>query len=158
MSKIEYSATLEQHPGIDGTYIRFPYDTVEIFGTKVQVKVKAWIDGVLYRGSLVNMGMGCHIIGITQAIRKQIGKKAGDTIQIIIEKDTEERTITPPADLCKAFEQNVQAAEYFHTLSFTNRKEYVNWIEGAKRSETRTQRLAVTIEKLIGKKKNPFEK
>ena len=70
-------------PYIDGAYIEFPYDVIEEFG-KGRVKVHATFNGVEYNGSLVKMKTPCHIIGIRQDIRKQIGKQPGDTIKVTI--------------------------------------------------------------------------
>jgi hypothetical protein len=72
--------------------------------------------------------------------------------------DVEKRVITFPADLKVAFEKNKEAHNFFETLSFTNRKEYVRWIIDAKREETRKERVGKTIEKLLKGKKNPAEK
>ena len=43
-----------------------------------------------------------------------------------------ERTITTPAELEELFSKNISAKAFFDTLSFTNRKEYITWITGAK--------------------------
>jgi uncharacterized protein YdeI (YjbR/CyaY-like superfamily) len=66
--------------------------------------------------------------------------------------------IVPPTELEKIFTRHKKAREFFQALSFTNQKEYVSWIEGAKRDETRTRRLEATVEKLLAGKKNPSEK
>jgi len=44
-----------------------------------------------------------------------------------------------PADFGKALAKNKQEKKFFETLSFTNRKEYVEWIVIAKREETRNK-------------------
>lgn len=41
-----------------------------------------------YAGSLVNMGTGCHIIGIRKDIRQAIGKQPGDSVRVTIKEDT----------------------------------------------------------------------
>ncbi len=53
---------------------------------KGRVKVHATFDGAEYDGSLVKMKTPCHIIGIRQDIRKQIGKQPGDTIKVTIKE------------------------------------------------------------------------
>lgn len=80
-----FEAILKKVPGIDGAYIEFPYDVREEFG-KGRVKVHATFDGVPYDGSLVRMKTPGHIIGILKAIRKQIGKQAGDTVSVTIQE------------------------------------------------------------------------
>ena len=54
--------------------------------------------------------------------------------------------------------QNPSEEIYFNQLSFSNRKEYVEWIITAKQAETRTKRLVGAIEKLKNKWKNPTTK
>jgi len=69
--------------------------------------------------------------------------------------DAATKTVTLPEDLAKALKKSKEAATYFNTLSFTNKKEYIEWIVTAKREETRTERVAGTIERLEKGWKNP---
>lgn len=66
--------------------------------------------------------------------------------------------VVPPAELEKIFTAHKSAREMFQNLSSSNQKEYVEWIEGAKRTDTRTRRLEATVEKLLAGKKSPLEK
>lgn len=134
--------------------IMFPYDIKESFGTKGQVKVKATFDGVPYRGSLANMGMG-HMLVMRKDIRAQVGKSHGDTVRVTIVKDTEERVVEVPEALQKILDKNPEAKSFYGGLSYTNRKEYARWIATAKRPETKERRLAKTLEMLLNKVKHP---
>ncbi len=78
-----------------------------------------------------------------------------DQLQYI---NVEERTITTPPELQKLFAKNNTARTFFDSLSFTNKKEYVVWITGAKKDETRFARLEATIDKLNNGRKNPSDK
>jgi len=60
-----------------------------------------------------------------------------------------------PGDLSIVLKKNKKEAAYFDTLSFTNKKEYIEWIVTAKREETRNERLRGTIERLGKQWKNP---
>lgn len=60
-----------------------------------------------------------------------------------------------PDDLAAALRKNKKKAAFFDTLSFTNKKEYIEWIVTAKREETRAERLKGTIERLAKQWKNP---
>ena len=70
----------------------------------------------------------------------------------------ETRLITPPADFAKELDRSKTASHFFETLSFTNKKEYVSWITGAKKEDTRSRRLELAIDKLKAGKRNPSEK
>lgn len=72
--------------------------------------------------------------------------------------DKKNRVITPPKDLQHLLHKKAKASSFFDSLSFTNKKEYVEWIITSKRKETRMQRLEQTIVKLMNGKKNPSEK
>lgn len=53
-----------------------------------------------------------------------------------------------PADLAGLLAKNPKAKETFETISFTYRKEYVMWIQGAKKEETRQRRLEKALKNL----------
>ncbi|NCT95467.1 MAG: YdeI/OmpD-associated family protein [Chitinophagaceae bacterium] len=72
--------------------------------------------------------------------------------------DFEKRLVVPPVELDRLFTKHEEAKEFFTSLSFTNQKEYVTWIQGAKKEETRQRRLETALEKLLAGKKNPSEK
>ena len=57
--------------------------------------------------------------------------------------------------ILERLKKNKKEAGYFDTLSFSNKKEYIEWIVTAKREETRMQRIKETIEKLGRQWKNP---
>ena len=72
--------------------------------------------------------------------------------------DFDARTITPPAELQTMFAKNKKANAFFEGLSFTNKKEYIVWINSARKEETKLARLEATIEKLATGKRNPSDK
>ncbi len=54
----------------------------------------------------------------------------------------EERIVEVPKVLQDLLDAQPEERDFFNSLSYTNRKEYVNWLESAKKEETRIQRLA----------------
>lgn len=69
--------------------------------------------------------------------------------------DAQKKIIHLPDDLATALKKNKKANDFFQTLSFTNKKEYVEWIITAKKEETRLERIKGTIERLEKEWKNP---
>ncbi len=60
-----------------------------------------------------------------------------------------------PADLRRVLAKNAAARATYAGLSLSGRREYVEWLEEAKRPETRARRLAMTLEWLAaGKGRN----
>jgi uncharacterized protein YdeI (YjbR/CyaY-like superfamily) len=60
-----------------------------------------------------------------------------------------------PDDLANILKKNKKQAEFFNTLSFTNKKEYIEWVVTAKQEETRTERIKETLARLSKGWKNP---
>jgi len=69
--------------------------------------------------------------------------------------DPKTKSVRLPDDLATAFKKNKKQEDFFNTLSFTNKKEYIEWIITAKREETRAERIKGTMERLTKKWKNP---
>ena len=152
MRKQQTFTAVIQNAGGGGAFVEVPFDVEKEFGSK-RPKVRATIEGVPYRGLLVRMGSEHHMLIILKGIREQIGKTFGDEINITVEPDTEPRVIEIPKDLEKEFKKEKEAKVFFDKLSYTHQKEYVTWINDAKKEETRQNRVTKTIEMLKKGKK-----
>lgn len=146
-----FEAVIEEAGG-GGAFVTVPFDVEVAFGKK-RVQVAATFDGAPYRGLLVRMGGEHHVLIVLKEIRAAIGKQPGDRVEVTVEEDTEPRVIEPPADLRAALEAAPESAAFFEGLSYTHRREYVKWIEEAKREETRRSRIAKAVEMLAAGKK-----
>ncbi len=152
MNRQEFEVTLLKPPDIDGAYFIVPFNVPEVYGTKAQVKVRGTIDGYPYRGSIANMGEG-HCMVVKKEIRQAIGKSAGDRVKVVMEIDTEPRIVVIPGDFQQALDNNPKAKAIFDTFSYTHKKEYVQWIEDAKKQETRENRVKKAIEMIAESRK-----
>jgi hypothetical protein len=147
MKKFAFKAKLEDAGSGGHGYVFFPYDTKAEFGTRGMVPVRATFDGVAFRGSLVKYGNPRHMLPVLKDVRAKIGKGVGDTIDVVVWKDDEVRTVEVPAEFAKLMKkEGVLAA--FEKLSYTHRKEYCRWIGEAKKEETRSARIAKSVEML----------
>jgi uncharacterized protein YdeI (YjbR/CyaY-like superfamily) len=91
---------------------------------------------------------GVGLIVVNRAVKAATGVDAPDRVRVELELDTEPRTVRVPKDLRAAFAGDDAARAAFAGLSYTHRREYVEWIEEAKRPETRARRIAATAERL----------
>src|SRR5215216_71319 len=151
MTKKTFKAVI-QNAGGGGAFVEVPFDVEAAFGSK-KPKVKAIIEGVPYRGILTRMGTESNLLIVLKEIREKIGKTFGDEVTITVEPDTEPRVIEIPPDLKKEFKTAKDAKAFFENLSYTHQREYVLWINEAKREETRQNRIVKTIEMLKQGKK-----
>jgi hypothetical protein len=121
-----------------------PFDPKAEFG-KTRAPVRVTLNGHPFRTTVVAMG-GRALIGLNKEVRRATGVAAGDRIEVEVELDDEPRTVEVPAELAAALDSETRA--YFDALSYTHRKEYVRWIDEAKRDETRRSRVAKAAEML----------
>ncbi len=143
--KVAFTGIIMDAGSSGGAYLEFPFNTQEIFGTNNRIPVRINFNGEPYRGSLVRMGTECHIVPILKSIREKLGKEIGDSVDVEVFLDDEPRVVEIPQDLQAALEKNPKAKEKFAALAYSHQREYVLWIDEAKKVETRQRR----IEKLI---------
>ena len=98
---ISFEGILKPVENTSAMMIDFPFSVEELFGVKGQVKIVAHYDGIPYRGSLAKMGRSCHFLVVRIDILKQLGKKAGETVQVTVQKDLEERIVELPPELAE---------------------------------------------------------
>ena len=153
MKKYQFKAKIIAGVG-GGAGVEFPHDVEKEFGTRGNVPVQATFDGVLYKGSLMNCGMQHHTLGVLKGVRERIGKGPGDTVDVVVWKDDEVRTVAVPAEFEKLLKREKLWAG-FEKLSYTHRKEYVCWITEAKKEETRLSRMAKAVAMLQKGVKTP---
>jgi hypothetical protein len=137
-----FESVLERPEGVGTwTYLNIPLAISATFGSMGQVKVKGTINGYLFRSTALPKGDGSHYLVVGKSIRDQIGATQGDTVKVLLELDAEERQVDVPEDLLQALENLPQAKEVFAKLSYSHKKEYVNWIFSARQAETRQRRI-----------------
>ena len=134
------------------TYIEVPAATAQKLnpGIKKGFRVKGAIDA--YRFSMIAllpMGGGDFIMPLNAAMRKQIKKQKGATVQVSLEVDNNE--IKPPAVLIECLEDEPQALEYFNSLAKGHQNYFTNWINSAKTDPTKAKRIAATLNALTRK-------
>ena len=143
VASTHFDAELER-VGKTSARLRVPVDLKEIFG-RARPPLKVTVEGHTWRTTPGVYG-GVAYIGLNKDVRSAAGVDAGDRVRVTIELDTEPRTVAVPADLRSALEADPQAKAAFADLSFTHGREYVEWIEEAKRPETRARRIAGTVD------------
>jgi hypothetical protein len=148
MPELRFESRLESDK--EAHFIRVPAAVVTALGQRKRVPVKVTINGYTYRTTIAVYG-GQHYLGVRREIREAAGVAAGDRLTVGLEYDAELRTVDLPDDLRSAIEANAAAAAAFETLSYTRKKELVQWVTGAKRPETQRRRMAQAMEMLRGR-------
>ncbi|QGY42241.1 DUF1905 domain-containing protein [Maribellus comscasis] len=140
---------MQKYPGKGGwTYAEIP----EILQNKNNpfgwVKVKGSIDGFeLKNYKLMPMGNGKLFLPVKAQIRKEIKKKAGDFVHIILFADDLPYKIPHEIQECLLNEPK-EIAERFFNFSEGEQKAYIDWIYAAKTIKTKTHRIITMMERL----------
>jgi len=135
------------------TYLNIPFQAQDAFGSRGQVQVKGTLNGVPYQSTLMPHGDGTHYMVVGKPLREAIQRTVGDTVEVTMELDTEKREIQAPQDLLDALANHAIAQAAYQKLAYSHRKEYVAWIDSAKKPETRQRRINQAIEKIAAGQK-----
>ena len=93
---------------------------------------------------------GHEPIVVNRDVKAATGVDAPGRVEVRMELDTAPRTVRLPADLRAALEADDETWKAFSKLSFTHKREYVEWVEEAKRAATRVRRIEQTVAGLDG--------
>jgi hypothetical protein len=147
MTRQKFKVRLLGQAGSQVAALKPSFDVVEVFQRKGRVPVKGTINGFPFRSSLMNMGEG-HMMVVNAQMRARAKCKAGDTVTVLMELDEDRRTVQVPGYLKEIIDSDPKAKAFWPKLSFTHQKEYVREIEGAKKPETRENRIAAMMDAL----------
>ena len=128
--------------GKTATGIPIPDEVIEALGSSKRPPVAITVNGHTYRTTAVRMG-GRFLVPLSAENREAAGVAAGEDITVDLEADAAPREVTLPDDLAAAMDDEARAA--YDGLSYTHRKEWVRWVEEAKKAETRATRVEKTV-------------
>lgn len=122
-------------------------EQVAALGGGKRAAVRVTIDGKTARLRLAVMG-GENCIGMSKAVRADLGVEIGDAIGAHIALDEQPRAVEVPEELAVALRADEQARAAYDALAYTHRKEYAVWVAEAKKPETRQRRATQAVEML----------
>lgn len=153
MSPLQFDTTLGSDED-SAFFIEVPGEVIAGLGKKKKPPVKVTLNGFLHRTTVSVYGEK-YYLPVRKEIRLGAGLKPGDPVTVTIELDEEPRVVELPEDFGLALAADSEARVVFDKLSFTHRREYVEWITGAKRDETRVRRIEKAIKMLRDGRKEP---
>ena len=136
--------------GKTATGLPVPDEVVEALGSGKRPPVVVTVAGYTYRTTVAPMG-GTYWVPLSAEHREAAGVRADQEVDVRIELDSAPREVPVPDDLAAAFDEAARAA--FEGLAYSHRKEWVRWVEEAKKPETRSARIDKTVESLRAGKK-----
>lgn len=144
---------LEQFSGKGGwTYVALPEVQPDKHAPFGWIKVKGTIDDYTLQSSrLMPLGNGTLFLPVKAAIRKQIGKRKGDRVRLVLAADN--NPIAIPEELLECLRDYPTEHEIFLSYSEGAQKAFVDWIYAAKTKTTKADRIAKMLDKLLQRQK-----
>lgn len=133
--------------GGGGAAFDVPAPAAAALGERKRPPVTVTIHNHTFRTTVAVYG-GQPMIGVNRQHRAAAGVGVGDTFDVVVALDEEPRVVEVPADLADALGRDAGARAAFDRMSYTHRREYVEWIADAKRPATRARRVAETVERV----------
>ncbi|MCX6361665.1 MAG: YdeI/OmpD-associated family protein [Armatimonadetes bacterium] len=117
-----------------------PFEPDAAWGARARHSVTGSVAGHPFRGKVEASADGpCLYLG--PAWRRDNGVEVGDEVEVIIRPEGPQLDTMEP-DVAIALAADAEARANFEGLTTFCRKNYMRWIDGAKRPETRARRIA----------------
>ncbi len=131
----------------DWTYVVIADFPAELKGRNGNVRVRGWIDAYeLKQYNLLPLKEGGMMLPLNAKMRKKIGKGEGDSVHVVLYAD--DLPLVVSDDILACLMDSPKAHDFFMSLSESNQKYYIDWIEAAKKVETKAERIAKAVERL----------
>jgi hypothetical protein len=127
------------------TFMPVPFEVESVFGVKGRVAVSGTMNGFPFQNSLLPQGDGTHAMAVNKDLQAGANARAGDTVHIVLERDTAKRDVALPVELEDALGRDATASAAFAEMAPSCRKEYADWIGSAKKPETRASRVVKAL-------------
>lgn len=150
---MRFTAVLELG-GKTATGIEIPRDVIDSLNAGRRPALRATLNGYAFRTTVGVLG-GRYLLPVSAGHRAAAGLSAGDTVDVEVEVDTEERTVPLHADFAAALDADAESARAFAALSLSRRRQLAEPIGQAKSDETRARRVQKAMDTLRGTKPPP---
>ena len=125
------------------TYVPIPFDPNDAWGEKDRHYVRGTVGGHFLRGLLRLEGDG-YALPLGPAWLRDNVLPTSPTIDVVLEPDGPQ-TEALAADITQALDASPEAQIFFQSVAPFYRKNFLRWIDQAKRPETRAARIAEMV-------------
>jgi hypothetical protein len=155
---IDSDLLLEKFPGKGGwTYTRIPHVPQEHKTRFGWLPVRGFIDDYEIKNyNLAPLGKGALFLPVKAAIRKKIGKQAGDQVHVRLYVDVLPALVPEELELC--LQDEPAAYQHFLCLTEEEKKKCISWIDAAGGGEKRITRIAQLVNELAKGNSGPWKR
>lgn len=159
-AKIRFQATIHR-PKVHGgpatwSFLRLPQEASDLLPARAMVSVEGTFDGTPFAATLEPDGAGGHWLRVKPELQARVKAKVGDTVQLeiapaLVEPEPE----VPPFIQATLDAATPKARQTWAAITAMARRDWIFWIESAKKAETRAKRLDVALSKLSAGNRRP---
>ena len=124
--------------------LHVPDEVLAELGANRRAPLTVTINGHSYRSTATAVAGECRVV-FPMADRAAAGVTAGDKVTVTLEFEAGRRELELPQELERALRAS-EEFETFEAMTYSHRREYVRWVEEAKKPETRDRRVAKVVE------------
>ena len=159
-SKIRFSATLFRPVtttnAVAWTFLTLPKEASAKLPSRGMTSIEGTFKGLAFGATLEPDGQGGHWLKVDRKLREAAGAEAGDVVSLEIAPVAKEPEPRMPADLRKALAAaQPKARAVWLDITPVARRDWIQWIESAKREETRLKRIENGCDMLAKGKRRP---
>lgn len=116
-------------------------------GNRKSFRVRGKIDNMpIHSVALLPIGEGDFVLPVNGQMRRALGKKRGDTVQLSLQVDNSLPEPSPAFKLCLV--EDPEALQTFNSLKQSQRNYYIKWVDGVKKEEAVAKRIAQALDAL----------
>lgn len=159
-STIRFDATLFRPvatgKAVGWTFLTLPREASAKLPSRGMTSVEGTFHGVAFRATLNPDGQGGHWLKVDRTLREAAGAEAGDVVSLEIAPAAAEPEPSVPADLRKALAAaDPKALAVWSDITAVARRDWIQWIDSARREETRLKRIGSACDMLARGKRRP---
>ncbi|MBN1118476.1 MAG: DUF1905 domain-containing protein [Bacteroidales bacterium] len=130
-----------------------PSTATEYFNRHGNIPVHGRINGTEFIGTISPRKNKLFVLHLNAEIRKKTGLSVEDKADVFIEYDNVSREKETPLDLEQILREKDDNWEIYQNFTSARKRELINYIEDAKKAETRLKRIEKIVEYVIRKRK-----
>jgi Domain of unknown function (DUF1905)/Bacteriocin-protection, YdeI or OmpD-Associated len=159
-SKIRFSATLFRPvataKAVAWTFLTLPKEASAKLPSRGMTSIEGTFNGHPFQATLEPDGQGGHWLKVDRKLREAAGAEAGDVVSLEIAPVAAEPEPRVPPGLRKALAvAHPNARAVWSDITPIARRDWIQWIESAKREETRLKRIESACDMLAKGKRRP---
>ncbi len=123
------------------TFLILPPDASAKLPSRGMVPVEGTLNGSPFRATLSPDGKKSHWMKVEKKLRLSAGAEAGDEVKLELSPSADQPEPDVPAELRSALKADAKAYATWNDITPAARRDWVQWIESAKKEDTRVRRI-----------------